>query len=450
MKSAMFCFTRIIALTACLLITLSGNTYARAQKTQKIERLPMEDVQRFTAAMSQVKNYYVKPVKDKKLFDEAIRGMLKGLDPHSDYLDAKDFKALKESTRGEFSGLGIEVTMENGVIKVISPIDGTPAQKAGLKSGDLIIRLDDRPVKGMTLRDAVNAMRGRIGTSINILVIRKKTDKPLKFKITRARIHIQSVKSKLLDKKYGYIRISHFQEPTGADLKKALVKLRKESKGQLKGLILDLRNNPGGLLDAAIDVSDMFIHHERKGKKKMIVYTKGRLPGSKFSAYANPGDILQKAPLVVLINGGSASASEIVAGALKDHGRAIIMGERSFGKGSVQTVLPLDKNHGIKITTALYYTPKGRSIQAKGIKPDIIVQDIVIPQKKGSNLDLLSLKEADLHGHLANGNKKGAKLKSNLKNSKGKKTKETKLIHRDYQLYEALNLLKGLSLRGAA
>lgn len=443
-------FAVFLGTIAGVVLTIGGSSLIAKESSEggKINRIPLQDVQRFSTAVSQIKNYYVKPVKDKDLFEDAIRGMLVGLDPHSAYLSEEDFKELQQTTRGKFSGLGIEVTMENGLIKVISPIDDTPAQKAGIQSGDYIIRLDDTPVKGMTLRDAVNKMRGLQGSSIQLMVLRKGETKPLKFTVTRDTIQIRSVKSRLLENKYGYVRISHFQSLTGQDLKKAVAKLKKEAKGKLAGLILDLRNNPGGLLDSAIQTSDAFIHNDQKGKEEMIVYTEGRVPGSKFTALATPGDIMQQAPIVVMINQGSASGSEIVAGALKDNKRAILMGTRSFGKGSVQTVLPLDGNRGIKLTTALYYTPSGTSIQAKGIAPDIVVEDMKIPQKKvTNNEDFAMIKEADLSGHLDNGNGEdtnaaGKKDKSAAKKDPHKK----KLVHSDYQLYQALNLLKGMTL----
>lgn len=427
----------LLAMTLVTALAFTGkNLKARQEKNSN--RLPLQDVQRFSTAISQIKSYYVKDVKDKELFEDAIRGMLQGLDPHSAYLDEEDFRDLTANTRGEFGGLGIEVTMEKGVLKVIAPIDDTPAKKAGVKAGDYIIKIDDKPLKDFTLREAVTLMRGKRGEPIKLFILRKGHDKPLEFTIVRDIIRIKSVKSRLIDNHYGYIRISHFQAPTTKDMMKAISKMQKQAKGNLKGLILDLRNNPGGLLDSAIEMSDAFIHNDKKGKEEMIVYTKGRLPGSKFQALAQPGDVLRKAPMVVLINGGSASGSEIVAGALKDNKRAIIMGERSFGKGSVQTVLPLDEKRGIKLTTALYYTPSGRSIQAKGIEPDIVVRELTFSDGKKKPETLGRIKEADLRGHLANGNKKAAK--------KSEKAKDEKLAQTDYQLYEALNLLKGLSL----
>jgi len=412
-----------------------------AQKNTEDESLPIEDVQRFTTAISQIKNFYVEDVEDKELFEDAIRGMLAGLDPHSSYLDEDEYKDLQATTTGKFGGLGIEVTMEDGYVKVISPIDDTPAYKAGVKAGDLIVRINDNPVKGMNLREAVKQMRGKKGTAIKLTVLRKNEKAPLKFKIIRAIIVLQSVKSYMLDEGLGYLRISHFQAPTANDVLKAIAQLNKDSKNSIHGLVIDLRNNPGGLLDAAIDVSDIFIHNDRRGKEELIVYTKGRLPGSEFIAKASPGDIIKNIPIVVLINEGSASGSEIVAGALQDHNRAILMGKTTFGKGSVQTILPLDGKRGLKLTTALYYTPSGRSIQAKGITPDIIIEDLKIEKTDEDSEDeaWYKLKEADLKGHLANGNKK-----------KGKKAKKVEIktptASDDYQLYEAYNLLKSISI----
>ncbi len=404
------------------------------------QRIPMEDVQRFSNAIGQIKKYYVKPVSDEELFDNAIRGMLAGLDPHSSYLNEEDFKELQTSTNGEFGGLGIEVTMEDGVVKVISPIADTPASKAGIKAGDYIIKLGSKSVQGMELKDAVNMMRGKIGSTIDMTILRKGENKPLQFNLLREKILIKSVKSKLLDHKYGYVRLSQFQALTAKDMELAVAQLKKEAGGQLKGMILDLRNNPGGLLDSAIQVSDAFIDNDKKGHEELIVYTEGRLPGSKFTANANPGDILNNAPMIVLINNGSASASEIVAGALQDNKRAIIVGTRSFGKGSVQTVLPLDNKRGIKLTTALYFTPSGASIQAKGITPDIVIDELSMPKSESKD-SYSGFSEADLSGHILNANKDtGPTAKVEAPNN------DEDLMHQDYQLYAALNVLKGLSV----
>lgn len=409
-------------------------------------QIPLEDVQRFSTAINHIKNYYVKPTDDKKLFDNAIQGMLTGLDPHSAYLDQESFKELQTATQGEFGGLGIEVTMEKGIIKVVAPIDDTPAAKAGIKPGDYIVKLGATSVQGLTLKEAVNLMRGKQGTDITLTILREGENKPLTKVLTRDIIQIKSVKSELIDNAYGYVRLSHFQAKTSEDMIKAITELKKTAGGKLKGLILDLRNNPGGLLDAAIETSDAFINNDNKGKEELIVYTEGRLPNSTFTAKASPGDILDNAPIVVLINGGSASGSEIVAGALKDNKRAVLLGTKSFGKGSVQTVLPLDGKSAIKLTTALYFTPAGTSIQATGITPDVLVQDRKIPENATSlSNQTAMMSEADLSGHLKNALKE-PKKKNKDTELKASSTNTKKLIHKDYQLHEALTLLKGMSV----
>lgn len=410
-----------------------------AASEEKAKRIPLEDIQRFSNAISEIKKYYVKPVDDKEIFDNAIRGMLSGLDPHSTYLNENEFKELQSATSGEFGGLGLEVTLEEGVIKVVTPLVDTPAFKAGIKAGDYIIKLGPDAVQGLSLQDAVNRMRGKEGSIIELTILRKGETKPLSYSLVREKILIKSVKSKLLDNQYGYIRLTQFQATTARDLENALEKLKQEAQGNLKGLILDLRNNPGGLLDSAIQVSDAFLNNDKKGKEEIIVYTQGRLPGSKFTALANPGDLLHNAPMVVLINNGSASASEIVAGALKDNKRAIILGTQSFGKGSVQTVLPLDQKTGIKLTTALYYTPSGTSIQAKGITPDIVVEEISVP-KNAQDKAFSGFTEAQLSGHLLN---KSDKTKKSLEKTS---QDEQALLHDDYQLYAALTVLKGVAV----
>lgn len=411
---------------------------ALANNKEENHPVPMEDVQRFSNALNQIKKYYVKPVEDKELFDNAIQGMLSNLDPHSSYLNEEAFEDLQTATSGEFGGLGIEVTMEEGIVKVITPLVDTPAYTAGIKAGDYIIKLGEQSVQGISLKEAVNLMRGKPGTTLDLTVLRKGEDKPLTFTLIREVIKIKSVNSKLLDEHYGYIRLTHFQALTGKNLIQSVENLKQQSGGKLKGLILDLRNNPGGLLDAAIQVSDAFIHNDQKGKEEKIVYTEGRIPGSKFTALANPGDIMDNAPMVVLINNGSASASEIVAGALKDNKRAIILGTKSFGKGSVQTVLPLDEKRAIKLTTALYYTPSGHSIQAEGINPDIVVEEVTIPGAK-NKAAFKGFSEANLKNHLGNGGEKKETPKSN-----NKPEDSQQLLHEDYQLYTALTILKGL------
>jgi carboxyl-terminal processing protease len=396
--------------------------------------LPFEDLRTFTEIFGRIKRDYVEPVSDKKLLEDAIRGMLSGLDPHSAYLVAEEYQELKEGTTGQFGGLGIEVTMENGFIKVVSPIDDTPAQRAGIKTGDLIVRLDDKPVKGMTLTDAVKMMRGKPGSKIVLTIVREGMEAPLKLTVARDIIKVKSVKNKLLEKGYGYVRISSFQSGTGDSLKEALATLKKENAGNLKGLVLDLRNNPGGVLNAAVEVSDAFL------KSGLIVYTEGRIENSEMRFNAAPDDLIEGAPLVVLINAGSASASEIVAGALQDQKRAVIMGEKSFGKGSVQTILPTSNGAAVKLTTARYYTPSGRSIQAEGIEPDIALAHVKL--ESIDQADFKPVKEADLSGHLQNGKKTADEL-----NEGDAAVKEGQGVDmKDYALYEALNLLKGISI----
>jgi len=395
--------------------------------------MPLEELRAFAEIFGRIKRDYVEPVEDRVLLEHAIRGMLSGLDPHSAYLGEDEFKELKVGTTGEFGGLGIEVGMENGFVKVISPIDDTPAQRAGVEAGDLIIRLDDKPVKGMSLNEAVKIMRGKPGSKIIIMVVREGRDAPFQIEIIRDIIKTTSVKGRILDEKFGYIRISHFQAHTSEDMLKNIQRLKEESGGALKGLILDLRNNPGGVLNGAVAVSDAFL------EEGLIVYTEGRIDDSQLKFNAAPDDILEGAPIVVLVNGGSASASEIVAGALQDRKRAIIMGSETFGKGSVQTVIPISEKRAVKMTTARYYTPSGRSIQAEGIMPDIVLDDVKVAAKKGPGIN--HLKEANLKGHLDQGNGKKAAPKKNNNGSK-----EKPLAERDYQLNEALNLLKGLEI----
>ncbi len=394
------------------------------------EALPLNDLRTFAEVLERIKTAYVEPIDDKTLFENAIKGMLSNLDPHSSYLEPEAFRELQESTSGEFGGLGIEVGLEDGVLQVIAPIDDTPAAAAGLEAQDLIIKIDDQPTKGMSLMEAVDKMRGKPGTSIRLTIVR---DNRKAFDVTlkRATIKSRSVKSQLLDDDYGFIRVSQFQVNTGTEVAKALTSLKKDNKGKpLKGLILDLRNNPGGVLQAAVEVSDHFL------SSGLIVYTKGRLANAELRFSATADNASDGVPLVVLINGGSASASEIVAGALQDHKRAVVMGTDSFGKGSVQTVLPLNNDRALKLTTALYYTPKGRSIQAQGIIPDIVVERAKISQEDNSS----GVKEADLAGHLGNGNG------GPDKRSKTDKDQAPRMQDEDYQINQAINLLKGINV----
>lgn len=416
-----------------ILLSICGNVLAEHDGAASTS-IPFEDLRTFSEVFSRIKNDYVEPVSEKKLLDDAIRGMLSGLDPHSSFLDEAQYKELRVGTTGQFGGLGIEVTMEDGFVKVVAPIDDTPAQRAGIKTGDLIIRLDEKPVKGMMLNEAVDLMRGEPGSDIVLTIVREGEQQPLKITITRDIIKIKSVKSRILEEGYGYVRISSFQARTGDSLNEEIDTLKKASKGELKGLVLDLRNNPGGLLNAAVSVSDAFL------TDGLIVYTEGRIKDSSLKFNATPSDVLKGAPIVVLINAGSASASEIVAGALQDHKRAVIMGEKSFGKGSVQTILPTSNGGAVKLTTARYFTPSGRSIQAEGIAPDIALSKVKMEALEKP--EFKPLKEADLSNHLINGNGGPDKEKSR----EGEPVSGEELALTDYPLAEALNLLKGVNI----
>ena len=439
------------------LLGAAGTASLSVHAFKASSKVPLEQLQKFTEVFLRIKSDYVEEVDDKKLMSDAISGMLTGLDPHSAYLDEEAFTELQVGTSGEFGGLGIEVGMEDGFVKVISPIDDTPAQKAGIQAGDLIIRLDDKPVKGLTLGDAVKIMRGKPGEPINLMVVREGKNAPFTIKVVRDIIRVRSVKQRMLEDGFGYLRISSFQSKTTSGVSDAVSKLVEESGGKLKGMVLDLRNNPGGVLNGAVGVSDLFL---QKGK---IVYTEGRVHDAVMRYDAEKGDILDGAPLVVLVNQGSASASEIVAGALQDHKRALIVGVKTFGKGSVQTVLPIDRTTAVKITTARYFTPLGRSIQAKGIEPDINVEPLKLTNgKKETEEEYQPLSEADLTGHLSNADGEKDKSKSAQDIAKeatkdeaeakeqateaAEKEKEKNLVETDFQLFEALNVLKSMVL----
>lgn len=431
------------------------STEEKVIKNDPVETLKLLD--QFGDVFEKIRRDYVEQVADKEILESAINGMLTSLDPHSSFLNEDDFKDMQEQTKGEFGGLGIEVTMKNGLVYIVAPIDDTPAYKAGLKAGDYISQIDKSAVYGMSISEAVKKMRGKPGTKIKLKIIREGEKKPLKITITRDIIKVNSVKSKKYDD-VAYIRISSFTNATGQNVVNELSKLTKEiGKDKLQGIVLDLRNNPGGLLNEAINVSDAFLD---KGE---IVSTKGRHSedSQKFSATA--GDVSNGAPIVVLINGGSASASEIVSGALQDHKRAVVIGEKSFGKGSVQTVIPITSKSAIRLTTSRYYTPSGVSIQAKGITPDITVKQAKIEL----NDDVERTKEADLRGHLSNGNDEeddneeegeeasktkveidvDVKVKENddeLQKKLFTKEKKKTLQEEDYQLSRALDMVKAL------
>ncbi|PKO56936.1 MAG: peptidase S41 [Betaproteobacteria bacterium HGW-Betaproteobacteria-21] len=434
-------------------VMISLNFSANADKSV-LAPLPVEELRAFADVFNAIKQGYVEPVDDKKLVTHAISGMLSGLDPHSAYLDAEAFKDLQVGTQGEFGGLGIEVGLEDGFVKVVSPIEDTPAFRAGVKAGDLIVKLDDTPVKGMNLNDAVKRMRGKPKTDITLTIMRKGEARPIVLTLTREVIKVQSVKSKVIEPGYAWLRVAQFQENTARSVVQHLEKLEKE--GQLSGLVLDLRNDPGGLLHGAVGVAAAFLP-----TNTLVVSTDGRTEDAKREYRASPEDYLRGSrddflrslpkwaldvPMVVLVNAGSASASEIVAGALQDHKRAVVMGTQTFGKGSVQTILPLNNTTAIKLTTARYYTPSGRSIQAKGIEPDIIVEE-------STNGSAKRLREADLDRHLGNDRDPDAERKAagGAQTSPGDEDDAPVTIFEpagkdDYQLGQAVNLLKGLQI----
>lgn len=409
------------------------------------ESLPLQDLQAFVEILNRVKSDYVEEIDDKTLIDNAIRGMLSGLDPHSSFLSVDEFKDMSAATSGKFGGLGIEVQMHNGFVRVVSPIDDTPAARAGILPGDLIVRIDDQAVKGLELSDAVKLMRGEPGTKITLEIARETAPQPVTVELERAIIKVTSVRSELLAPTMGYVRISNFTTETGKSLSDEIAKLRKKADDeQLDGLILDLRNNPGGVLDAAVDVSDAFLD------EGLVVSMQGRDERSRREFNATKGDALDGKPLVVMINAGSASASEIVAGALQDRRRAVIVGTKSFGKGSVQTIMPLNNASAIKLTTALYYSPDGRSIQADGIEPDVTIRPLRVAEDE--TLGFTPITEVELRGSLRNGNRKDEAEESMPEPEDGDADGDDvdpfadadKLAERDYALYEALNLLKGL------
>lgn len=412
-----FLFSSVFAFSAIMFFSCS-----QAQEIEDKARLPLDELRHFTQVFDQIRQAYVEEINDEKLLEMSIKGLLSSLDPHSVYLDKSSFSSLQEHTSGEFGGLGIEISMEGAFIKVISPIDDTPAQRAGILAGDLIVKLGDQAVQSLSLGEAIEVMRGPKGSPLTLTIVREQVDSPFEIVVVRDIIKIHSVRSKTLEPGFGYVRVAQFQENTGQQFKQTLEALLKNDP-DLKGIVLDLRNNPGGLLFASIEVTDAILDGG------MVVYTEGRLPSANSTYHASAGDILNGLPIVVLINEGSASAAEIVAGALQDHRRAVLLGTNSFGKGSVQTVIPLGEDRGIKLTTARYFTPNKRSIQAEGIKPDIIVEPAEIKLLKRQN----NIKEANLSGHLSNNTDYQAATSNNIAMD-------------DNQLHDALNILKGLTL----
>lgn len=446
----------LITVLSCVFMCLfTSSVFAENELDQKFQRQQLnrakitnsqaalkQQLRDFYKAIAIIKRFYIKKVSDKKLLDNAISGMISQLDPHSAYLDASRIQELDQTVSGEFVGVGIELTSQNGALKVVSPIDGTPAYKAGIKPDDLIIKIDGKLVQRMTLDESIAMIKGKKGTNVMLTILRKGSNKPLDISVTRDVIKLRAVKSRLLNKGFGYVRIAVFQGPVEKNMRAAIRKLEKASGGKLHGLVLDLRNNPGGLLNASAEVADTFLNANKITKKynDLIVYTKGRIPNSDVSFKAHSGDMLSGTPIVVLINGGSASASEIVAGALQDYRRAVIMGTRSFGKGSVQSVIPLGPRSAIKLTTALYHTPSGRAIQAQGIVPNVIIPQLTVSDKKIQGM--LNIDEEDFTGHLKNGD--NAAYQKKLASLKAQRKKDIALAKKDYQLYEAYMMLRGI------
>jgi len=411
-----------------LLPVLLLNTHVRADISDLDNQataagIPVDELRLVAEVMERIRAAYVEDVADSALLESAIRGMLHELDPHSAFLTPEEFEDLQVTTTGEFGGLGIEITMEDGFVKIVAPIDDTPASRAGLQSGDIILKIDTTFVKGLTLNEAVKLLRGKVGEPVDLSILREGEPQPISVNLVRDRIQIRSVRSEILAEGFGYVRITQFQANTGRDVLEHIEDLQK--KASLKGLVLDLRNNPGGVLNGAVQAADLFLD------EGLIVYTEGRDPEAQLRFSATPGDMLNNQPLVVLVNGGSASASEIVAGALQDQGRALVVGRRTFGKGSVQTVIPLHANRALKLTTARYFTPSGRSIQAEGIEPDIEVNITHVETSE----DPTAMREEDLPGHL-----------DKHERPADAEQMEKTLARRDYALYQALSILKGINL----
>jgi carboxyl-terminal processing protease len=431
-----------LLLLSCTLLGFStafSNDPPQAKPPLKTEDKLSQDVLRFNRELQIIKTEYVNPTSEHQLLQNAMQGMVNGLDPHSSFLDADDLKDLQTATTGQFSGLGLEVAMEEGLLHVVTPIDDGPAQKAGIKSGDWILRINNKPIQGLTLREAVKKMRGNKGTVIHLTLLRKGLTKPFTVDLKREIIHVHSVKGRMLEPNFAYVRISSFQEGTRKDLDKVINQLQHKEKTAIKGLILDLRNNPGGLLTAASDVANAFLDPNKMQYNQLIVYTKGQTPEANMKITAKPNNQIYRASLIVLINQGSASGAEIVAGTLQDNKRAIILGTKSFGKGSVQTVIPLDETTALKLTTAFYYTPAGRSIQASGISPDITLEELKVNTLDEDPTDAIYLHEAELKGHLKN---ESNPPKTIFEMPTTITTND--LVKNDYQLFEAFNLLKGM------
>ena len=416
---------------------------------QRAEVLSPQSLQRLTTVISNIKNHYYKAITEEDLLHRAIKGMLTGLDPHSAYLGTEDLQDLEMETVGKFGGIGVEVMPENGAIKVITPIDDTPAYRAGIKAGDYIIQINDKFVRDMKLRDAISIMRGSQGSWLSLTILRKNEHKPRLVRLRREIIKIKTIKYKLLKPGYGYIRIAAFQEATEKDMAQAIEALKKLAQGKLQGIILDIRNNPGGLFDSAVKVADDFLDATKLKNNTLLVSTKGQDEAAQLTVKATSGELLPNVPIAVLINAGSASAAEIVAGALQDHKRAIVVGTPSFGKGSVQVLFPLDKKSAIKLTTALYYTPHDHLIQAKGIIPDVNIEEIQLP--RNNNQPWPKIYETTLLDHIQDGKREIHRTEQNggSVNSLPQVKTAQELAYKDYQLYTALNILQGLHVMQA-
>ena len=413
-------------------------------KTTTQQPIPENQIQRLNKTVEMIQQYYIQKVDEKTLMDNAITGMLTKLDPHSAYLTKADMRDLETTVSGEFVGIGVELTADRGLLKVISPIEDSPAAKAGLKPGDYIIKIDNKLVQDMSINDAIMQIKGKPNTKVSLMIMRKDDKNPMTIDVMRDTVHVKAVQAKLLAPGYAYVRITLFQGPVADQVSEAIEKLKTESKGPLKGLVLDLRNNPGGLLDVSAEVLDLFLDKKETARyQNLVVYTKGRIANSDLKYYAHDKDMIPHVPMITLINGGSASASEIVAGALQDYKRSIIMGTRSFGKGSVQTILPVGDDTAVKLTTALYYTPAGREIQARGIEPDVIIPELAFDEKKGENN--LGFDEANYNNHIQNHAGNDADIeKLQVISQREQQQSTVKLAKDDYQLYEALMLLKGM------
>jgi len=426
----------VIMLLMVVSVAAMGWTDLRA-KTESGQGDVYQHLRLFSDVLNLVQDNYVEKVESKELIYGAINGMLKDLDPHSSFMKPEEYKELQVETKGKFGGLGIEITIRDGVLTVVAPLEGTPADRAGVEAGDQIIKIDDAPTQDMSLTEAVQKMRGQKGTKVKLTILRKGAKKPMEFELVRDMITIQSIRARTLEPGYGYIRISSFQSGTANDLRKALEQLEKQNQPML-GLVLDLRNDPGGLLDQAVEVSDEFLD------EGLIVYTGGRLESQKMRFEAHKNTNPHNYPIVVLVNSGSASASEIVAGALQDHKRAILLGEPTFGKGSVQTVIPLNDGSAVRLTTSLYYTPSGRSIQAKGIEPDILVKrDVAQKKEDGESKEVQRIREKDLPKHMELDESKDSENSSGLREGD---LDTQKMLESDNQLRRALDTLKSYKI----